>query len=258
MLGTPVPPQDRPQTRYTMFRAALDISIEARACAVNAGAEDLLALIAKVESRTKLDLRALTNMKGGRLKAHHDEAEEYADSLKTIDDHLLTLGGGYVSVMPHAASTYTAVILDLVQDAVHLHVVSTAPGVPGGGGGGTAATDIAAALAAASEHSRLESTKECTPTYEQERHANMMRIYRLTLEECEHGNRSALYKAHKHMGKDSSHHYPSGDQMPFMKVTNAEGGGDLPPLVGQVGANGSLGVGPGQAAPKHAADAYVQ
>ena len=117
--------------------------------------------------------------------------------------------------------------------------------MPSGGGGGTAAADIATALAAASEHSRREATKECTPTYEQERHANMMRIYRLTLEESEHGNRSALYKAHKHMGKESSHHYPSGDQMPFMKITNAEGGGDLPALVSHVGANGSLGVGPG-------------
>ena len=65
----------------------------------------------------------------------------------------------------------------------------------GGGGGGAAAADIAAALAAASEHSRLEATKECTPSYEQECHARMMRIYRLTLEESEHGNRSALYKA---------------------------------------------------------------
>ena len=107
-----------------MVRAALDISNEARACALNAGAEDLLSLIAMSESRTRLDLRSLTNMKGGRLKAHHDEAEEYADSLKAIDEHLQTLGGGYVSAMPHAASTYTAVILDLVQDAVHLHVVS--------------------------------------------------------------------------------------------------------------------------------------
>ena len=42
-----------------------------------------------------------------------------------------------------------------------------------------------------------------------------------------------------------------------MKVANAKGGGDLPQLVSQVGANGSLGVGPGQAAPKQAADAYA-
>ena len=124
-------------------------------------------------------------------------------------------------------------------------------------GGGAAAADIAAALNAATEHSRLEATKECTTTYEQERHANMMRLYKLTLDESEHGNRSALYKAHKHMGKDSPHQYPSGDQMAFMKVADAEGGGDLPQLVGQVGANGALGVGPGQAAPKHAGDAHA-
>jgi hypothetical protein len=117
-----------------MVRVTLDITNEARACALNAGAEDLLPLIAMSESRTKLDLRSLTNMKGGRLKLHHDEAEEYADSLKAIDEHFQSVGGAYVAAMPHAASTYTAVILDLVQDAVHLHVVSNVPDMPGGGG----------------------------------------------------------------------------------------------------------------------------
>ena len=90
-----------------MVRASLDITSEARACAINAGADDLLPLIAMSESRTKLDLRLLTNMKGGRLKIHNDEAEKYADSLKVIDAHLQSMDGTYVAVMPHAASTYT-------------------------------------------------------------------------------------------------------------------------------------------------------
>ena len=107
-----------------MVLATLDITTEARACALNAGAEDLLPLIAMSESRARLDLRSLTNMKGGRLKLHHDEAEDYADSLKAIDDHFQSVDGAYVAAMPHAASTYTSVILDLVQDAVHLHRTS--------------------------------------------------------------------------------------------------------------------------------------
>ena len=97
-----------------MVRNATDTTNEADACAIKAGADELLPLIAMAESRTKLDLRSLTNMKGGRLKVHNDEAEEYADSLIVIDAHLQTIDGAYVLAMPHAASTYTAVLLDLV------------------------------------------------------------------------------------------------------------------------------------------------
>ena len=191
-----------------MVQVSINVTPEARACAINANAEELLSLIAACESRTSLDVRGLTNMKGGRLKVHNDEAGDYADSLKAIDAHFKNADAAYVLAMPHAASTYASVLLDLVQDAVDLYATHHPPAAHVGGGGGTGAADIAAALAVATEHSRLEVTKECTTTYEQERHANMMRLYKLTLDESEHGNRSALYKAHKHMGKDSSHQYP--------------------------------------------------
>ena len=96
----------------------------------------MLSLIAACESRASLDVRALTNMKGGRLKAHHDEAGDYADSLKAIDTHFLAADASYVLAMPHAASTYASVVLDLVQDAVDLYATHAPPVAHGGGGGG--------------------------------------------------------------------------------------------------------------------------
>ena len=153
------------------------ISPEAQLCAASAGAEFLLPLILLCESRTTLDLRALTNMKGGRLKAHHHESSEYADQLKALDAALTAADSSRAPLMPHGASTYTSVVLDLIQDAQQLFWEQTLPlggSVSGGGGGtGTSAADIAAAMAAANEASKLESSKECTTTYEQQRHANV-------------------------------------------------------------------------------------
>ena len=176
-----------------------------------------------------LDLRALTNMRGGRLKVNHQESSDYADELKQIDTYQTSQDSQRVLLMPHGASTYTSVVLDLVQDACALFWAQSAPmGVPAAAPGatvGASAADIAAAMAAVNEASKLETNKECTPTYEQGRHAKIVGFYNIELGEDEHGNRNALYKANKWMGPSSSHHYPSPDQMHFMKLVNAQGGG---------------------------------
>ena len=104
--------------------------------------------------------------------------------------------------MPHGASTYTSVVLDLFQDACELYDAQSAPGGGSAGTfpGSTAAADIATAMAAVTEASKLESNKECTPSYEQNRHAIIVSLYKIALGEDEHGNRNALYKANKFMG----------------------------------------------------------
>ena len=142
-----------------------NISPEAQLCAASSNAEFLLPLILLCESRTTLDLRALTNMKGGRLKSHHEESGEYADQLKAIDTALTAADSTRALLMPHGASTYTSVVLDLIQDAQQLYWEQTLPlggsVATGGGATGMPAADIAAALAAANEASKLESSKEC-------------------------------------------------------------------------------------------------
>ena len=104
------------------------VTQEARDCAASAGAESLLPLIALYESRTKLDLRALANMRVGRLKSHHEESSDYADELKTLDTQLTAADSQRVLLMPHGASTYTSVVLDLLQDACELYDAQSAPG----------------------------------------------------------------------------------------------------------------------------------
>ena len=238
-----------------------NISPEAQLCAASSNAEFLLPLILLCESRTTLDLRALTNMKGGRLKSHHEESGEYADQLKAIDTALTAADSTRALLMPHGASTYTSVVLDLIQDAQQLYWEQTLPlggsVATGGGATGTPAADIAAALAAASEASKLESSKECSTTYEQQRRAVIVSLYKIALGEEEHGNRNALYKANKFMGPTSSHQYPSPEQMHFMKLLSAIGGGSVAPLVGQVSASGGFGLAPGVDDPVDAANAYA-
>ena len=68
---------NRSQIRLRMVLVGSNITSEARDCAAKAGAEQMLPLILVYESRTTLDLRALTNMRGGRLKKHHEESGEY-------------------------------------------------------------------------------------------------------------------------------------------------------------------------------------
>ena len=234
-----------------------DVSPEAQLCTASASAEFLLPLILLCESRATLDLRALTNMKGGRLKTHHHESGEYADQLKAIDTALTADDATCAPLMPHGASTYTSVVLDLIQDAQQLFWDQSLPlggSVSGGAGGvGTSAADIAAAMAAASEASKLESSKECTTTYEQTRHAIIVSLYKIALGEEEHANRNGLYKANKYMGPASSHQYPSPEQMHFMKLLSAIGGGGIAPLVGQVSASGGFGLAPGVDDPVDAA-----
>ena len=55
-------------------------------------------------------------------------------------------------------------------------------------------------------------------------------VYKLYLPEDEVGNRAALFKAQKYMGDDSDHVYPSAEQMPFMAVKDAAGGGSAAKL----------------------------
>jgi hypothetical protein len=112
-------------------------------------------------------------------------------------------------------------------------------------------------MAAASEASKLESSKECTTTYEQTRHAIIVSLYKIALGEEEHANRNGLYKANKYMGPASSHQYPSPEQMHFMKLLSAIGGGGIAPLVGQVSASGGFGLAPGVDDPVDAANAYA-
>ena len=139
-------------------------------------------LILLCESRATLDLRTFTNMKGGRLKTQHHESGEYADQLRAIDTALTAADSARVLLMPHGASTYTSVVLDLIQDACQLFWDQSLPlgGSVGGGTGGvsTSAADIAAAMTAASEASKLESNKECTTMYEQTRHAIIVSLYK--------------------------------------------------------------------------------
>ena len=236
------------------------VTQEARDCAAGAGAESLLPLIALYESRTKLDLRALTNMRGGRLKNHHEESSDYADELKTLDTQLTATDGTRALLMPYGASTYTSAVLDLVQDACELYGIQNAPAGGGSAGtltGSTAAADIATAMAAVTEASKLESNKECTPSYEQSRHAIIVSLYKISLGEDEHANRNGLYKANKFMGPTSSHQYPSPEQMHFMKLLNAQGGGEIAPLVAAVSASGGIGLVPGAADTADASNAYA-
>ena len=72
----------------------------------------------------------------------------------------------------------------------------------------------------------------------------MHAIYSVWLSEDEVGNRSALYKARRYMGDDSEHTYPSQEQMPFMSVKSASGGGVTAPLVPTVGEGGQVVVTP--------------
>ncbi len=81
-------------------------------------------------------------------------------------------------------------------------------------------------------------------------------IYSVRLDEAEVGNRTALYKATRFMGLDSDHAYPSQEQMPYMAVKNASGGGVTDPLVPTVDASGVLGVAPKEAAAPNAAHSY--
>ena len=128
------------------------ISPEAQLCAASASGEFLLPLILLCESRATLDLRALTDMKGGRLKTQHHESGEYADQLKAIDTALTAADSTRAPLMPHGASTYTSVIIDMIQDATQLFWDQTLPvgGSVSGGAGvvNTSAADIAAAMAA--------------------------------------------------------------------------------------------------------------
>jgi hypothetical protein len=93
--------------------------------------------------------------------------------------------------------------------------------------------------------------------YEQTRHAIIVSLYKIALGEEEHGNRNALYKANKYMGPISSHQYPSPEQMHFMKLLSAIGGGGIAPLVGQVSASGGFGLAPGVDDPVDATNAYA-
>ena len=89
MNHLPLAHANRTQIRLRMVQPANLVTQEAHDCAVSAGADHLLPLILLYESRTSLDLRALTNMKGGRLKSHHEESGEYADELKDLDTTLI-------------------------------------------------------------------------------------------------------------------------------------------------------------------------
>ena len=69
-------------------------------------------------------------------------------------------------------------------------------------------------------------------------------IYSVWMSEDEVGNRSALYKARRYMGDESEHVYPSQEQMPYMGVKNASGGGVTDRLAPHVGADGKIEVAP--------------
>ena len=237
----------------------LNVTAEARVCAANAGVEDLLPLMATYESRTTIDLRALCNLGHGTLKAHSDQTGVYATNLKASDDHTKTANAGYVCAMPHGASTYISGLIDVVLDAVALYDAQNYVGMGNVVGTGNAAAEIAKAMVDAQERAKLESTKEVPTTHEMARHAAIYALYKLNLREDQVGNRSAQYKANKHMdmGPESTHQYPSVDMFPYMSVRDAQGGGKALPLEPKVGDDGVFGVAPGDSAPVHATNAYV-
>ena len=138
--------------------APLNVTAEARICAANAGVEDLVALMATYESRTTIDLRALCNLGHGTLKNHGDQTGTYATNLKVLDDHNVTANTGYVSVMPHGATTYISGLIDVVLDAVALYEAQNYVGMGSGVGTGNAAAEIAKAMVEAQERAKLEST----------------------------------------------------------------------------------------------------
>jgi hypothetical protein len=192
--------------------APLNVTSEARICAANAGVEELLPLMATFESRTTIDLRALCNLGHGTLKSHSDQTGVYATNLKTLDDHTKTANAGYVCAMPHGASTYISGLIDVVLDAVAMYEAQNYVGMGSNVvGTGNAAAEIAKAMVDAQERAKLESTKEVPTTHEMARHAAIYALYKLNLREDQVGNRSAQYKANKHMGPDSTHQYPSVD-----------------------------------------------
>jgi hypothetical protein len=138
----PLAHANRPQIRIRMVQIASTVTQEARDCAVSAGADHLLPLILVYESRAYLDLRALTNMRGGRLKSHHEESGEYADELKALDAALTNADGARALLMPHGASTYTSTLLDLIQDACDLYAAQSAPGGGSAGGGSVGSVTV--------------------------------------------------------------------------------------------------------------------
>ena len=236
---------------------AITVTPEARLCAANAGVEGLISLMATYESRVTIDLRALCNLGHGSLKAHSDQTGTYAANLKTLDDHNVASVAGYVSAMPHGATTYISGLIDVVLDAVAMYEAQNYVGMGTGVGTGNAAAEIAKAMVDAQERAKLESTKEVPTTHEQARHAAIYDLYKLNLREDEVGNRNAQYKANTHMGPDSTNQYPSVDMFPYMSIRDAQGGGKALPLETKVGDDGVFGVTPGDGVPVNATNAYV-
>ena len=70
------------------------------------------------------------------------------------------------------------------------------------------------------------------------------------------GNRSALFKARRYMGDDSEHTYPSQEQMSYMSVKSASGGGVTAPLAPTVGGDGHLVVAPTEGAAPNATTSF--
>ena len=76
------------------------------------------------------------------------------------------------------------------------------------------------------------------------------------LSEDEVGNRNALYKARRYLGIDSEHTYPSQEQMPYMSVKSASGGGVTAPLAPTVDQEGKVVVVPTEGSAPNATTAY--
>ena len=84
----------------------------------------------------------------------------------------------------------------------------------------------------------------------------MHAIYSVWLSEDEVGNRSALFKARLFMGDESEHTYPSEEQMSYMSVKSASGGGATAPLALTVDQGGPIVVAPTEGIAPTATTAY--
>lgn len=64
---------------------AQTVAVEAEQLRTKHGVESLAPLIATAESRSVIDLNALSNLKLGQLKVHNDRAADKCSSLKALD-----------------------------------------------------------------------------------------------------------------------------------------------------------------------------
>lgn len=193
------------------------------------GLDRIAPLFGAYEARTLLDVRALSNLQHGCLRAAGPQRDvmQYCHNLKQLDDtqdatnRLMTEAGG--------PNWYASRILDLVEEAARTQGIADAaaamqPTATAAQPAPLTASELANALSGLAGRTASEASKESTTTHEADRLAKVYTIYALRLRESEYGNRRALYLANKYMGPASEHLYPSNDQMPYAALKAASGG----------------------------------